>query len=207
MPVVDVSNKKGEKVSEITLSDDVFAVPVKGHVLHEVVVAQLAARRRGTADCKNRSDVNFSGKKMHRQKGTGRARRGNRRSPLLKGGGVVFGPHPRSYAQRVPKKVRKLALKMALSSKLNDNCLKVVDALSQEAIKTKEVATLLSALEIRNALFVVSGQEENFSLSARNIPGVAVLPVEGLNVYDLLKYRHLVLDSRAVDGIYGRFSA
>ncbi|MEW5736032.1 MAG: 50S ribosomal protein L4 [Thermodesulfobacteriota bacterium] len=207
MPVVDVKNKKGEKVSEINLSDDVFAVPVKSHVLHEVVVMQLAARRRGTADVKNRSDVSFSGKKMHRQKGTGRARRGNRRSPLLKGGGVVFGPHPRSYEYRVPKKVRKLALKMALSSKLSDDCLKVVDALSQEAIKTKEVALLLNALEVKNALFVVNGPEDNFVLSARNIPGVCVLPVEGLNVYDLLKHRHLVLDSRAVEGIYGRFSA
>lgn len=207
MALTDVLSKSGEKVSEIELSDDVFAVPVKPWILHEVVVAQLAARRRGTSSVKNRSDVNATGKKQMKQKGSGRARRGERSSPIMRGGGSVFGPHPRDYSYTVPKKVRRQALAMALSSKLTDNTLKVIDSLSLERIKTRDVAAMCSALAINKALFVVKDKDDNLALSARNIPNVKVLRVEGLNVYDILRYEHLILDASAIEGIRGRFAA
>ena len=139
MAVVEVKNIKGEKVSEIELTDSIFNVPVKKSVLHEIVCMQLASRRQGTASVKNRSDVAGSTKKLFRQKGTGRARRGDIKSPLLRGGGVIFGPHPRSYAFSPPKKVRRLALKMALSSKLQGNMIIVIDGFDLDQIKTKMV--------------------------------------------------------------------
>jgi len=208
MALTDVFSKQGEKVSEIELSDDVFSVEIKPWVLHEVVVAQLAARRRGTASVKNRSDVNATGKKQMKQKGSGRARRGERSSPIMRGGGSVFGPHPRNYAYTVPKKVRRQALAMALSSKLLDNTLKVVDSLALDRVKTRDVAAMCSALALpKKALLVVKDQDDNLALSARNIPNVKVLRVEGLNVYDILRYDHLVLDAAAIEGIRGRFEA
>ena len=146
MAAVDVLNTKAEKVSETELSDTVFNVPVKTAVLHEVVTMQLANRRAGTASVKHRSDVNASTRKLFRQKGTGRARRGDIKSPLLRGGGSVFGPDPRDYSYSVPKKVRRLALKMALTSKLQDNDLVVMDALDFEAAKTKAFVDVLKAL-------------------------------------------------------------
>ncbi|MBI5845713.1 MAG: 50S ribosomal protein L4 [Deltaproteobacteria bacterium] len=207
MALTDVYSKQGEKVSEIELSDDVFSVEIKPWILHEVVVAQLAARRRGTSSVKNRSDVNATGKKQMKQKGSGRARRGERSSPIMRGGGSVFGPHPRDYSYTVPKKVRRQALAMALSSKLVDQTLKVIDSLSLERIKTRDVAAICSALALKKALLVVNGKDENLELSARNLPNVKVLRVEGLNVYDILRYDHLILDAAAIDGIRGRFEA
>ncbi len=204
MALVSVLNKIGEPITEIDLRDDIFAVEINPGVLHEVVVMQLARRRSGTACVKNRSDVSYSGVKMYRQKGTGRARRGDRKSPLLKGGGVIFGPHPRSYDYSVPKKVRRLALKMALSSKLAENTLKVLDDLALERKKTKDMAQILDALGLKKVLFITGDHIENAVFSARNIPGVKVLPVAGLNVYDILKHDHLVLESAAVEGVYGR---
>ncbi|QTA78843.1 50S ribosomal protein L4 [Desulfonema limicola] len=206
MAVVDVLNSKGEKVSQIDLSENVFNVPVKKSVLHEVVVMQLASKRAGTASVKHRSDVKGSGKKLFRQKGTGRARRGNIKSPLLRGGGVVFGPDPRSYAYKVPKKVRKLALKMALSAKLIENELCVLDKFELEQIKTKEFNKVINVLDKRNVLLVTDAKDEKIERSSRNIPDVKVLRSEGLNVYDILKYKNIILLESAVKQIEGRLA-
>jgi len=204
MPVIDVQNLEGKQISQVELSDDIFSVPVKSSVLHEVVTMQLANRRTATASVKHRSDVKGSTKKLYRQKGTGRARRGNIKSPLLRGGGVVFGPDGRKYTQRVGKKVRKLALKMALSSKLYENELMVLDQFELEAIKTKEFANVLKTLKLDNALIVTEKKNEHLELSSRNVQDVKVLRSEGLNVYDILKYRKLVLLEPAVKNIEGR---
>ena len=204
MATVDVINMQGDKVSQTELSDAIFNVPIKPAVMHQVVKAQMAGRRAGTAMVKNRSDVTGSTRKLYRQKGTGRARKGDVKSPLLRGGGVIFGPHPRSFAQKVPKKVRKLALKMALTSKLQEAELLVLDQLELPQIKTKEFISTIEALAAANALFVTSEGNRNLEMSARNVPGVKIMRFEGLNVYDILKYEKLVLLQGAIKGIEGR---
>ena len=204
MAVVDVLNSKAEKVSQTDLADTIFNVPVKPNVLHEVVTMQLASRRSGSASVKHRSDVKGSGRKLFRQKGTGRARRGDIKAPLLRGGGSVFGPDPRSYAYKVPKKVRRMALKMALSVKLSEDSLVVLDELDFDKIKTKEFIKVMNALNMNNALFITDKKNENLELSARNVPGVKVLRIEGLNVYDILKYNSLVLLESSIKSIEGR---
>ncbi len=204
MATVDVLNMKGDKVSQTELPDEIFNVPVKSPVLHQVVKAQLAAKRSGTACVKNRSDIRGSQRKLYRQKGTGRARKGNIKSPLLRGGGVVFGPHPRSYEQKVPKKVRKLAMKMALTSKLQENEVTVVDQFELSEIKTKDFVAAIENLEASKALIVTIKKDETLERSSRNVPGVKVIRCEGLNVYDILKYEKLVLVEEAVKGIEGR---
>lgn len=206
MAVVDVLNSKGEKVSQVELSEAIFNVPVKSSVLHEVVTMQLASRRSGTASVKRRGEVKGSTKKLFRQKGTGRARRGSIKSPLLRGGGVVFGPSPKSYAYKVPKKVRRLALKMALSSKLQENELTVVDQLELDRIKTKAFAEVIRTLDKSNVLLVTEAADEKLILSSRNLPNVKVLKVDGLNVYDILKYKDIILLEPAVKAIEGRLS-
>ncbi|MFZ3047474.1 MAG: 50S ribosomal protein L4, partial [Desulfatirhabdiaceae bacterium] len=148
MAVVDVLNTQAEKVSQIELRDDIFNIPVKSCVLHSVVTMQLAKRRAGTASVKHRSDVTGSTRKLFRQKGTGRARRGDIKSPVLRGGGVVFGPNPRSYAFSIPKKVRRLALRMALSSKFQDDMLKVINRIEFDQIKTRQVVDMLRGLNM-----------------------------------------------------------
>jgi large subunit ribosomal protein L4 len=168
---------------------------------------QLSNRRSGTAAVKHRSDVRGSGRKLFRQKGTGRARRGDIKAPLLRGGGVVFGPDGRNYKYQVPKKVKKLALKMALSSKLNANELMVLDQFKLEEIKTKEFVNVLEALNLNSALIVTDEKNENLELSSRNVQDIKVLRFEGLNVYDILKYRTLVLLEPAVKNIEGRLQA
>jgi large subunit ribosomal protein L4 len=207
MPVIDVQNIEGKQISQIELADDVFGIPVKPSVLHEVVTMQLSNRRSGTAAVKHRSDVRGSGKKLFRQKGTGRARRGDIKSPLLRGGGVVFGPDKRNYSYKVPKKVRKLALKMALSSKLSENELVVLDQFELEETKTKKFVEVLKTLKLKNALIVTETHNDHLELSSRNVPDVKVLRSEGLNVYDILKYRMLVLLEPAVKNIEGRLLA
>lgn len=206
MAVIEVKNIKGETVSEIDLIDAVFNVPIKKAVLHEVVRMQLATRRSGTACVKNRSDVRGSTKKLYRQKGTGRARRGDIKSPLLRGGGVIFGPHPRSYAFKPPKKVRRLALKMALSSKLQADQIIVLDHFDMDEIKTKFVVSALQAINADRPLIITDEQNEKLSLSSRNIPGVKVLPVDGLNVYDILNHRNLVILAPSIRNIEGRLA-
>ena len=207
MPVIDVQNIEGKQISQVELADDVFGIPVKPSVLHEVVTMQLSNRRSGTAAVKHRSDVRGSGRKLFRQKGTGRARRGDIKSPLLRGGGVVFGPDNRNYSYKVPKKVRKLALKMALSSKLSEKELVVLDQFELEETKTKKMVDVLNTLKLKNALIVTEKHNDHLELSARNVPDVKVLRSEGLNVYDILKYRMLVLLEPAVKNIEGRLLA
>jgi large subunit ribosomal protein L4 len=199
-------NQQGEKVSEIELSDDIFDVPVKASILHDVVRMQLAGRRAGTAAVKHRGDVKGSTKKLFRQKGTGRARRGDIKSPLLRGGGSVFGPDPRSYAHKLPKKVRKLALKMALSSKLKENKLVVLNELSFDEIKTRKFVEVMQTLGVRKALIVTDNVNEQLEKSSRNVPHVKVLKNEGINVYDLLAHDNLILLESSVAAIQGRLA-
>ena len=204
MSKVDVLNCKGERVSQKELSDALFDVPIKRSVIHEVVTMKLSCRRSGFATVKHRSDIRGSGRKLFRQKGTGRARRGNIKSPLLRGGGVVFGPDNRSYSYKVPKKKRKLALKMALSSKLKDQKIIVLDQLEMEKIKTKAFVEIINTLDAKNALIVTEKKNENLELSSRNVPGIKVMRTEGINVYDILKYKYLVLLESSVNEIEGR---
>jgi large subunit ribosomal protein L4 len=206
MAVLDVINQEGKKVSQAELADGCFNVEVKSSVLHEVVKMQLAKRRAGSAAVKNRSDIRGSSRKLFRQKGTGRARRGNIKSPLLRGGGVAFGPHPKDWGFKVPKKVRRLALKMALSAKLQEARVTILDQISLASIKTKEFAAILAELDIDNALIVTSARDEKLELSSRNVPGVKILRTEGLNVYDILKYNQLVLLEPSIKQIEGRLA-
>ncbi len=204
MAVVDVINSSGKKVSQVELNDEIFNVPVKKNVLHDVVTMQLANRRAGSASTKHRSDVTGSGRKLFRQKGTGRARRGNIKSPLLRGGGVAFGPKPKSWAYKVPKKVRKLALKMALSSKLKDENILILDQFDLDRIKTKAFSEIAGNLNMENALIVTDQKNENLELSSRNMSKFTVMRFEGLNVYDILKHKTLVLLEASVKAIEGR---
>ena len=207
MALVDVQNTNGEKVSQAELSDKVFDVAVKSSVLHQVVKMQLAGRRAGTASVKRRSDIRGSGRKLFRQKGTGRARRGDIKAPLLRGGGVTFGPSPKSFAFKVPKKVKRLALKMALSSKLQEEALLVLDRFELDQIKTKAFIEALNSLALKNVLIVTDQENRHLELSSRNVPGCKVLRSEGLNVYDILKYEHLVLLEPTIQQIEGRLLA
>jgi large subunit ribosomal protein L4 len=204
MTVVDIVNCNAEKVSQIELEDEIFSIPVKPNVLHEVVTMQLANRRAGSASVKHRSDVKGSRKKLFRQKGTGRARRGDVKSPLLRGGGSVFGPDPRSYSYKVPKKVKRLALKMALSSKLKEENIIVLDKFELDKIRTKEFLSVLDALNTKNALIITEKENKNLELSSRNVPDIKVLKVEGMNVHDILKYKRLVLLEASIEPIKGR---
>lgn len=204
MPVVDVVNVAGDVVSQTELNDAIFNVPVKKSVLHQVVTAQMAAKRSGSASVKRRSDVKGSRHKLYRQKGTGRARKGDIKSPILRGGGVIFGPDPRDFSKKVLKKVRKLALKMALSSKVKEQQLVVVDQIDLEETKTKVFAGIVSGLNAEKALIITAEKNERLELSSRNLPGVKILQTQGMNVYDILKYPKLVLVQPAIEGIEGR---
>ena len=201
MTVVDVYNLQKEKVSEVELKEEVFSVPIKKHVLHQVVVAQLAGRRSGTAAVKNRAAVKCSGAKLWRQKGTGRARVGGGSSPTRKGGGVAFGPSPRKYDHKVPKKVKKAALRMALSDKVLCDQLIVIDDFTLPEIKTKRFVEAMNHFDIRKALIVTLGKSENLEKSSKNVPTVKVMRYEGLNVYDVLKYDSLFLERVAIEKI------
>ena len=206
MPTVDVYNIQKEKVGELDLKEEIFGVEVQGHLLHEVVTWQLACRRAGTASTKTRAEVHGGGRKPWRQKGTGRARVGSSRSPLWRGGGVVFGPKPRSYAYTLPKKVRRLALKMALSSKLANGQLVVLDAYPHTTPKTKDFVEVLRTFDLSKALFITQEDNRALTLSARNVPHVQVMPPAGLNVYDILKHTHLVLFSPVLSAIEARLA-
>ncbi len=206
MAAVDVLNSAGKKVSEAELTDEIFSIPVKTSVLHEVVRSQLAAKREGTAASKTRAMIKGSTKKLFRQKGTGNARAGSVKSPLRKGGGVIFGPSPRSYAYKVPKKVRRLALKMALSSKFKDDTLFVINDLKLEAVKTKVLSEVLETLNLQDLLIVSDSEDLNLALSSRNIPDVKVIKTAGLNVYDILKFKNLLLVESTIKNIEGRLS-
>lgn len=204
MPVVDVYDMNNEVVSQIELDDRVFNAPVLEHLVHQVVVMQLANRRAGTACTKNRAMVSGSRKKPWRQKGTGRARAGTRQSPLWRGGGVVFGPTPRDYSIKVNRKVRRAALCSVLTQKLREGHLKVLEELELPEIRTRKMVEVVKNLGLGKSLIVLGGRNPVVELSARNIPTVQVMPVEGLNVYDILRYEDLVLVRDCIDGIYKR---
>ncbi|MBS3976362.1 MAG: 50S ribosomal protein L4 [Syntrophomonadaceae bacterium] len=199
MPKITLYNMKGQAVGEVDLNDMVFGVEVNKAVLHDAVVMQLASRRQGTAATKTRAMVSGGGRKPWRQKGTGRARAGSTRSPIWRHGGVTFGPQPRSYKYSLPRKVRRLAMKSALSDKVNGGNLIVVDELSFAKPRTKEMINVLKALLVdTRALVVTAENNENVYLSARNIAGVTPITASGLNVYDLLYHDKLVITKDAV---------
>jgi large subunit ribosomal protein L4 len=201
MSTTDVYNLQKEKVAEIELRNDVFDVPIKQHILHQVVVSQLLKRRSGSASTKGRSEIRGSGSKLWRQKGTGRARVGAASSPIRRGGGVAFGPSPRSYARIVPKKVRKAALRMALSDKLQNGMMVVLNDFSLPEIKTKAFMEIMASFGAEKALVVTESKNVNLEKSSRNIPNIKVLRYEGLNVYDVLKHDHLFFVQPAVEKI------
>jgi large subunit ribosomal protein L4 len=187
MPTTTVYTKAGEDAGTIELPEALFAAPVNTAVMHQAVVAQLAARRAGTHDTRTRGEVRGGGRKPYRQKGTGRARQGSRSAPHYAGGGVVFGPHPRSYEQRLPRRMKRLALVGALSAKYGDGAIKVVDDLSLDAIKTRELVGYLTALGAAGKVLVVeAAKDERLELSARNLPTVQVIRADSLNVVDVL---------------------
>ena len=206
MAVCDVLNTRAEKVGEVDLNDALFNIEVNPGILHEVVCQQRAARRSGTASTTTRGEVSGGGAKPWRQKGTGRARAGSRTSPLWRGGGTVFGPKPRDYSYSMPRKVKKLALKMALSARQQEGNLVVLDKFELEAVKTKEFVAVLDALSLKNCLIVVDEMESRLDLSSRNVVGVKVLPVAGLNVYDILKHSKLMLVQASLAGIEQRLT-
>ena len=198
MPTAAIYDINGGQVGEMALSDEVFGIKVNASVLHDAVVMQLASRRSGTHSTKTRGEISGGGRRPWRQKGTGRARHGTSRSPIWRGGGIVFGPHPRDYKYSLPKKVRRLALKSALSSKVNTGDLVILDELRLEQPKTKEMVKIMGNLNVSEALLVTTGDNNAVILSARNIPGIKPLGVSGINVYDLLAHRKLVITKEAV---------
>lgn len=196
---VPVYSLAGEVIKHIEISDRVFAVPFNEAVVHRAMVRQQANARQGTASTKTRSEVSGSGRKLYRQKHTGFARAGSRRSPLRRGGGVAFGPKPRSYRQAMPKKMRQLALRCVLSAKAKDGELMVLEQLKFDEPKTKDMAQVLAALGVDfSALIVTREPEANVVKSARNLPGIKTLPASLLNVVDLLAYRKLLMTEAAV---------
>jgi len=198
--VFDINRKQ---VSERDLADAIFNADVKGYLIHDMVRYQLAARRQGTADTKGRSEVSGGGRKPYKQKGTGNARQGCIRAPHFVGGGTVFGPTPRDYAFKLNRKVKKAALCSALSVRFKGEKLTVLDALELEKISTKGFAALLERFDMENVLVVIDGNNPKVELSARNLPHVKVLRAEGVNVYDVMKYRNLVLTEGAVSQLEG----
>jgi large subunit ribosomal protein L4 len=199
MPQTTLYDRTGASVGSVELSEELFAAPVNAAVLHQVVTAQLAARRTGTHDTKTRGEVRGGGRKPYRQKGTGRARQGSIRAPHYRGGGTVFGPHPRSYEQRLPRKMKRLALRGALTAKLGDEAIRVIDSFGIEAIKTKDFVGVLAAIRAGGRVLVVApGQDEKLLLSARNLPAVEVILADSLNVVDLLKADTVVIEQPAL---------
>lgn len=204
MPKVALYNIKGDQIGDVELNDFVFGIPVHKAALHDAVVMQLASLRQGNADTKTRAEVRGGGRKPWRQKGTGRARAGSTRSPIWRKGGIVFGPHPRSYATKLPKKVRQLALRSALSSKVEAGNIIVLDNLDMEQPKTQEMVAILTNLKVdRKALVVTAEMIPNVEKSARNIVGITPMDAAGINVYDLLAHDKLVITRDAVAKVEG----
>jgi len=199
MPSTTLYDRTGKAVGDVELSDELFAAPINAAVLHQVVTAQLAGRRTGTHDTKTRGEVRGGGKKPYRQKGTGRARQGSTSAPHYRGGGAVFGPHPRSYEQRLPRKMKRLALRGALTAKFGDEQLKVIDTFGLDAIKTRELASVLRALDATGRVLVVApGRDQTLELSARNLPTVEIILADSLNVVDLLNADLVLIEQPAL---------
>ena len=201
MPTVGVFNKEGNKVADMELNESVFAAEVNEYALHQVVVALLANKRQGTQSTKTRSEVRGGGIKPWRQKGTGRARQGSIRAPQWIKGGIVFAPKPRDYRVSVPKSMRKVAMKSALTSKVQENQMIILESLNFEAPKTKNIVEMLKALEANKALIITAESNEVVYKSARNIQGISIIPANNINVYDLLKYEKLIITKDAVSKI------
>ena len=202
MPKVTLLNQSGSQVGEIELNESVFGIEPNQHVLFEAIVMQRASLRQGTHKVKGRSEVSGGGRKPWRQKGTGRARQGSIRSPQWRGGGTVFGPVPRSYSYKLPKKVRRLAIKSALSSKVLEENILVLESLNLETPKTKDFKAVLNGLSVeKKALVVTADLDENVALSARNIPGVTVVTANGISVLDVVSHDKLIMTKAAVEKV------
>ena len=201
MTGVNVYNLQKEKTSEVELRDEIFDVAAKKHVLHQVVVSQLCNKRSGTSSVKTRAEIKGSGAKLWRQKGTGRARVGSASSPTRRGGGVAFGPGRNEYGKKVPKKIKKAALCMALSDKVRTDRLVIVDELKFANIKTKEFVEVMDRFEVKKALIITHDKNINLEKSSKNVPWVKVMRHQGLNVYDILRHDHLFLEQTALEKI------
>ena len=199
MATVSVLNMEGKEVGSMELNDAVFGVEINEHLVHQAVVLQLANNRQGTQKAKTRSEVSGGGRKPWRQKGTGHARQGSTRAPQWTGGGVVFAPKPRDYSFKMNKKEKRIALLSALSSKVADNKIVVLDAFNLDEVKTKKFAEVMSNLKVDKALVVIEGENKNVVLSGRNIPTVKVSATNEINTYDVLKYETLVVTKAAVE--------
>jgi large subunit ribosomal protein L4 len=204
MPVCDVVNNSAEKIGKIEISDALLQVEVKPEILHEVVCMQRANRRSGNASTKTRGEVRGGGAKPWRQKGTGRARAGTNNSPIWRGGGTTFGPKPRDYSYKLPKKVRRLALRMAISARFGEGNMVVLDSFGLKGIKTSEFVKVMKNFDFKNCLIVTAGDDPVVIKSARNVVGYRVIPVAGLNVYDILKHSKLMLIQESIKGLEER---
>jgi len=198
MPTVGLFNIQGIKVGDLALNEKVFNVEINKAVLHQVVVAQLANKRQGTQSAKTRAEVRGGGRKPWRQKGTGRARQGSIRSPQWAGGGMVFAVKPRDYRVSLPKSMRRVAMKSALTAKVMENEMIVLESLVFDAPKTKDMVNMLKAFDVKKALIITAASNENIYKSGRNVEGIQVMPVNNINVYDLLKYDNLIITKDAV---------
>jgi large subunit ribosomal protein L4 len=203
MAVADVFDIQKKKVAEVDLNDAVFGAEINEAVIYDIVKMQLASRRSGTASTKTRSDVSGGGKKPWRQKGTGRARSGTSRSPVWRGGGIVFGPHPRDYSFSVPKKVRKKALISALSMKFKENKMVILKDFPMEKISTRTFKSVVDLFSLKKALFVLADNNEVLLKSSRNLKNVKMVRSEGINVYDILNHEHLILLEPSIKKIEG----
>lgn len=199
--IVEVLNTSGSKVAEIALKEEIYGGDVKEHLFYEVVKMQLANRRSGTASTKTKGEVSGGGTKPWKQKGTGRARSGSIRSPLWRHGGTVFGPHPRDYSYKLPKKMMKEALKSALKLRARDGGLKVYETLELNEPRTKSAVEILKKANLNNALIVINGASKNLQLAVRNMKDFQVIDVAGLNVYAILNYDNLVITRSALEKV------
>jgi len=207
MSSIDIYNMSREKVGEISLEPSVFDVEVREHLLHEAVRYQRNRARQGTHAVKRRADVRGGGRKPFRQKGTGRARQGTIRAAQMRGGGVVFGPEPRDHGHKMNKRARKAALRGALSRRAGENAIVVLDGMELPEVRTKQIVEMMRQFELKDMLVVLASNDEKVALSARNVPGVTVLPSDGLNVYDILRRGHLVITRDAVDAVVARLGS
>ncbi|MDQ0149811.1 50S ribosomal protein L4 [Eubacterium multiforme] len=201
MPTVGLFNKEGKQVGDFQLNENIFAVEINENAMHQVVVALLANKRQGTQSAKTRAEVRGGGIKPWRQKGTGRARQGSIRAPQWIKGGIVFAPKPRDYRMAIPKSMKRVAMKSALSTKVQDGQMVVVEDLAFDSIKTKNVVNMLNAMEAKKTLIITAESNDVVYKSARNIAGVAVIPANNINVYDLLKFEKVVMTKDAVSKI------
>lgn len=203
MPIIAMYNMNKEQIGEVSLNDAIFATEVKEPLIHQALKVQLANRRAGTVSTKNRSEVSGSGKKPFKQKGTGGARQGCKRAPQYPGGGIVFGPQPKTYSMGINKKARKAALRSLLSLQLKRDRITVLDNLEFPSISTKEFSGFLKKFDLERSLIITEEQATNLYLSSRNVPYVKMLKADALNVYDVLKYRNIIMTRGAVSLVEG----